>query len=56
MPQLVEKGLFAGLFAANSQECTPAIPHDSHPDGPKRPKWAMTVAVSCDRFAAGTAW
>jgi hypothetical protein len=44
IPRQVEKDPFAGVFAASKQERTAVIPHDSHPDGPKRPKWAKTVA------------
>ncbi len=31
------------------QERTAAIPHESHPDGPKTAEMGETVAVSCDR-------
>jgi hypothetical protein len=54
IPRQVEKDLFAGIFAARRQERAAAIPHDSHPGRPNRPRWVKAVAwiVNREQFRA----
>jgi hypothetical protein len=54
-PAAGRKGPVCRYFLPSRQECAAAIPRDFHPGGPKRPKWAQTVAwavTASDPFGA----
>jgi hypothetical protein len=45
VPAGLEKCLSAGTFAASGRTARLQIPHDSHPNGPKRSKWGKWIAT-----------